>query len=111
LCHLHDHIVDSAQPLFLIVVSAGALIMTLAIVPLAFEETVTTSEQLLNAACMAVPWLYFIGTSIALSALLAKMNAVYKVRAATASTYRLEHMGSLIRSLYTYCGSLCSLGL
>jgi 7 transmembrane sweet-taste receptor of 3 GCPR len=78
-CRLHNRIVDSAQPLFLIVVSVGALIMTLAIVPLAFEETVTTNEHILNASCMAVPWLYFIGTSTAVSALLAKMYAVYKV--------------------------------
>jgi 7 transmembrane sweet-taste receptor of 3 GCPR len=104
--HLHNHIVDSAQPLFMIVVSAGALIMTLAIAPLAFEETVTSNEDILNAACMAVPWLYFIGTSIALSALLAKMHAVYKVRAGTASTYHWKYMVSLTRSVHAMIRSL-----
>jgi 7 transmembrane sweet-taste receptor of 3 GCPR len=75
-----DHVVvDSAQPVFLIVVSVGAFTMALAIIPLAFEETVSSNELILNTACMAVPWLYFIGTSVALSALLVKTEAVHKV--------------------------------
>jgi hypothetical protein len=33
----------------------------------------------LDVACMAVPWLYFLGTNIASGALLAKTKAVHQV--------------------------------
>jgi 7 transmembrane sweet-taste receptor of 3 GCPR len=77
--HRHSHAVDSAQPLFLVSVSVGTLIMVSAVIPLAFDETVASSMETLNRACMGVPWLYFLGFSISLSGLLAKMEAVHQV--------------------------------
>jgi 7 transmembrane sweet-taste receptor of 3 GCPR len=75
-----DHVVDSAQPLFLVMAALGAFIMVLSIVPLSLEETVTTNKQTLDTACMLTPWLYFTGAGIAASGLLAKAKAVHKVR-------------------------------
>jgi 7 transmembrane sweet-taste receptor of 3 GCPR len=75
----HSHVVDSAQPLFLISVSIGAFIMVSSVVALGFEETLVERHESLNSACMAIPWLYFIGTSVALSGLLAKTEAVHQV--------------------------------
>lgn len=80
LYHKHSHVVDSAQPLFLIAISLGSFFMAVTILPLGFEETVVSNIQGLDAACMAVPWLYFLGASIAISGLLAKTKAVHQVR-------------------------------
>jgi Receptor family ligand binding region/7 transmembrane sweet-taste receptor of 3 GCPR len=80
MCHVNDHVVDSSQPLFLLLISVGALMMASSVFPLGIDESLVTSMKGLDTACMAVPWLYFIGTSIALGGLLAKTKAVYKVR-------------------------------
>jgi 7 transmembrane sweet-taste receptor of 3 GCPR len=74
-----NHVVNSAQPLFLIMAAVGAFVMVSSIVPLSLEEAVTTSQRSLNASCMLTPWLYFTGAGIAVSGLLAKAKAVHKV--------------------------------
>jgi hypothetical protein len=78
-CNLHEHVVDSSQPLFLFMVSIGSLIMAATIVPLSLEETVVDNITGLDKACMAAPWLYIIGANVTLSALLAKTRAVFMV--------------------------------
>jgi hypothetical protein len=78
-----EPVVDSSQPLCLTMVSAGAFIMASTIIPLSMEETIV-DEAGLDKACMAAPWLYVLGTCVALSALLAKTRGVYKVRTAVA---------------------------
>lgn len=79
LIRLKSHVVNSSQPIFLVMVSAGAVIMSLAIFPAGLDETVVNSMHGLDVACMAVPWLYFLGTNIACGALLAKTRAVHQV--------------------------------
>jgi 7 transmembrane sweet-taste receptor of 3 GCPR/Receptor family ligand binding region len=74
-----NHVIDSAQPLFLLIVFVGALIMALTTIPAGFDETIANSLNGLDAACMAVPWLYFIGCNLSSGALLAKTRAVYGV--------------------------------
>jgi hypothetical protein len=77
--HRKNHVVDSAQPLFLIIVFIGALIMALTTIPAGFDETIANSMNGLDAACMSVPWLYFLGFNLSSGALLAKTRAVYGV--------------------------------
>jgi hypothetical protein len=74
-----NHVVDAAQPLFMIVVFLGAFVMALTIIPAGFDETIISSMNGLDAACMAIPWLYFIGSNLSSGALLAKTKAVYEV--------------------------------
>jgi hypothetical protein len=79
-----EPVVNSSQPLCLTMVSAGAFIMASTIIPLSLEETIVDDTGL-DKACMAGPWLYVLGTCVALSALLAKTRGVYKVRTAVAT--------------------------
>jgi hypothetical protein len=79
-----EPVVNSSQPLCLTMVSSGAFIMASTIIPLSLEETIVDDTGL-DKACMAAPWLYVLGTCVALSALLAKTRGVYKVRTAVAA--------------------------
>jgi hypothetical protein len=79
-----EAVVNSSQPICLMMVSAGAFIMASTIIPLSLEETIV-DETGLDKACMAGPWLYVMGTCVALSALLAKTRGVYKVRTPVAA--------------------------
>jgi 7 transmembrane sweet-taste receptor of 3 GCPR len=74
-----NHVVDSAQPLFLIMTAIGVFIMASSIIPLSLDEAIVSQRRSLDAACMLTPWFYFIGTSIAFGGLLAKAKAVHKV--------------------------------
>jgi 7 transmembrane sweet-taste receptor of 3 GCPR len=74
-----SHVIDAAQPLFLIIVFIGAIIMALTIIPASLDETTVGTINGLDSACMAVPWLYFIGSNLSSGALLAKTRAVYQV--------------------------------
>jgi hypothetical protein len=73
-----EHVIISAQPFFLVLVSVGTMFMASTILPLSFEEP--TPESGLDIACMSIPWLYVIGATLAISGLLAKTRGVVKVR-------------------------------
>lgn len=77
LVYREEHVVSSAQPLFLVMVSFGTIVMSSTIVPLSLEEPLTESQ--LDKACMSAPWLYVTGSTIALSGLLAKTRGVVLV--------------------------------
>jgi 7 transmembrane sweet-taste receptor of 3 GCPR len=87
-----SHVVNSSQPLFLIVVGVGSMVMALATFPAGLDETVVSSINSLDIACMAVPWLYFLGSNIATGALLAKTRAVHQV-----SLLCVKHLAEIIR--------------
>lgn len=72
-------VVVAAQPRFLSMVSLGVFISVSTIIPLGMEEPVVLTLHALGIACMSAPWLYFVGISFTLSALLAKMKGVYNV--------------------------------
>lgn len=80
IAYRENHVIDAAQPLFLIIVFVGAFITALTTIPAGFDETIISSMNGLDAACMAIPWLYFIGSNLSSGALLAKTKAVYEVR-------------------------------
>ena len=70
---------SSSQPLFLVLVSLGSFVMVSAIIPLSYDETVSSDISVLDSACMAGPWLYIIGAVIAFSAQFAKTRGIHKV--------------------------------
>jgi len=79
LCWFHSNkVVLSAQPLFLLMVCVGALVMASTIVPLSLQEPI--SEAGLDIACMASPWLYVVGSTITFSPLFAKTRGIHNVR-------------------------------
>jgi hypothetical protein len=69
-------VVTSAQPMFLLVISLGAAVMSLTILPLSMDETSVDNVARLDATCMLVPWFYFIGVNLITGALLAKVMAL-----------------------------------
>jgi hypothetical protein len=93
-----EPVVNSSQPLCLTMVSAGAFIMASTIIPLSLEETIVDGTGL-DKACMAAPWLYVLGTCVALSALLAKTRGVYKVRTQLLLLFSFSVTGTMITQL------------
>jgi hypothetical protein len=72
-------VVESAHPLFLVLVTLGTFIMASAIIPLSLEETLVQSMAGLDTACMFAPWLYVIGFTLVVSPLASKALRIYKV--------------------------------
>lgn len=60
--------VRSSQPIFLLCIAAGTLLMGLSIIPLTIDRG-DTNEKGASAACMAFPWLIAFGFSLIFSAL------------------------------------------
>jgi ABC-type branched-subunit amino acid transport system substrate-binding protein len=72
-------LVRVAQPIFLYMSCVGTLLMAISILPLSLQEPV--SQQGLDFACMAFPWLFVMGFGTASSAILCKtirINRVFK---------------------------------
>lgn len=68
--HRKKFIVAAAQPIFLVQLAVGTIIMATAIIPLSMQGKESTPA--LDRSCMAVPWLFFIGLVVAISAILCK---------------------------------------
>ena len=66
-------VVAAGQPIFLLTVLAGLLIMATAILPLGAGDDSTKNQDALNSACMAVPWLVTLGFGTVFSALFSKL--------------------------------------
>ena len=78
-------VVRSSQPIFLCLISSGVALMALGIVPLSIEGS--------DAACMATPWLLFLGFTLTFSALFTK-------------TYRINQiMKVCVQADYTLCST------
>lgn len=63
-------IVSAAQPIFLVQLCVGTLVMASAVIALSMQGEESTPS--LDAACMSVPWLLFLGFVLAISAILSK---------------------------------------
>jgi len=72
ICREH-RILKASQPPFLIVVCFGTLLQASTIFPLSFDESDGWSDQSLDRKCMAVPWLFALGTMLVYGALFAKL--------------------------------------
>jgi ABC-type sugar transport system substrate-binding protein len=75
-------VVKVAQPMFLIMVTLGVLVMASSILPLSFEDG-GVSESLTDREgewiCMSVPWLGFCGFTITFSALFSKTMRINRI--------------------------------
>ncbi len=81
-------VVKASQPLFLCLVAFGAFVMNLSIIPVGIQgdyrylvdpitgiqtDEVNTDIDRVDAACMALPWLFSMGFAVTFSALFAKI--------------------------------------
>ena len=71
-CSRRQQVVRALQPIFLVTICFGVLVMGSTIVPLSIDDE-TASQRGCNIKCMALPWLLSMGFSIAMSALFAKL--------------------------------------
>ena len=80
-------VVRASQPIFLHFVSFGTFLISTTIIPLGIEGTYREDEgvEAVDAACMAVPWLFSLGFAIVFSALAAKIFRITKVMQAAAN--------------------------
>ena len=68
-----------AQPVFLILICVGSLVTSLAIFTLSWDESYDASDRQLDVACMATPWVFFVGHVVSYAALFCKLWRVDKV--------------------------------
>jgi ABC-type sugar transport system substrate-binding protein len=74
--------VKVAQPMFLIMVAVGVLVMASSLIPLSFEDGGVPKSQADHEGaliCMSVPWLGFCGFTITFSALFSKTMRINRV--------------------------------
>ena len=69
--HKQTRVVLASQPFFLQVICVGVFILAGTIIPVTIDTGVA-SIQGCNIACNAIPWLFFVGCSVVLSALFTK---------------------------------------
>jgi hypothetical protein len=75
-----DAFVKIAQPLFLKIISVGSFIENFTIFTISFDENQGWSANALDAACVATPWLFFLGHATIYSAIFCKVrehNSLY----------------------------------
>jgi len=78
--HRQSQIVRTLQPAFLVTISAGVLVMALALIPLGIDDELV-SENWCDISCMSIPWLLSLGFTAAMSALFSKLwriNRLFK---------------------------------
>lgn len=98
LAHQKKIVVQSAQPVFLIMVSLGVLLMAASLVPLSFDDQGAAQDSRADekfgatAICMSVPWAAITGFSLILASLISK-------------TWRFDYMFRHEESIY-YLGPL-----
>ena len=79
LIYRNHSVVIASQPPFLYSLFLGSTITSFAIFFSSFDESFGWSDQMLDAACVAIPWLCSIGLIITYSALFTKLWRVNKV--------------------------------
>ena len=73
-------IVKASQPIFLVMIAVGTLLMGASVVPLSFDDSDRTFTKLNGMImCMSVPWLGSIGFTITFSALFSKTWRINKI--------------------------------
>lgn len=71
-----EHVVRSAYRGFLLQICCGTLCMALTAIPLSQDESTVDDPHNLDLACQISPWLYVMGISLVLGALLTKILAI-----------------------------------
>ena len=70
--HRNKRAVSSMQPVFLIGLSLGVLLMGFSLVPLSIDDGLA-SQRACDIACMALPWLLIVGFTVSVAALFSKL--------------------------------------
>ncbi|CAB9519885.1 Gamma-aminobutyric acid (GABA) B receptor [Seminavis robusta] len=81
-------VVKAGQPMFLSQLCVGTMIMALAVIPMSMQGIEESSR--LDLACMAAPWLIFLGFVIAFSALFSKTWRLNKLMNSGMSMRRIQ---------------------
>lgn len=76
--HRTDRVVTTMQPFFLVALVIGVLVMGLSLIPLSIDDQVSSVEEC-SRACMAAPWLFSVGFTVAMSALFSKLWRINKL--------------------------------
>mmetsp|Transcript_24207 Transcript_24207/g.39516 ORF Transcript_24207/g.39516 Transcript_24207/m.39516 type:complete len:1286 (+) Transcript_24207:228-4085(+) len=71
-------VVRASQPLFLVMIAFGSLLMALTIVPLSIDDGVASIRGC-DMACMASPWLFSVGFVTTFAALFSKIWRINKI--------------------------------
>ena len=74
----NTRIVRTLQPLFLVMISMGVLVMGSSLIPLGYDDGIV-SQEAAGKACMAFPWLLSMGFTVAMSALFSKLWRINKL--------------------------------
>ena len=88
-CNRRQQVVMALQPIFLLCICGGVLMLGSSIIPLSFDDEIA-SQRGCDISCMALPWLTCLGFSVAISALFAKLWRVNKLFAASRSCKRIQ---------------------
>ena len=75
-----SHIKDS-QPLYLCLLCVGAIVSSMSIATLAWDEGAGYSQEQLSFLCMATPWLFFLGQAIGSASLVTMLWRMEVARA------------------------------
>lgn len=73
-----QQVVRASQPIFLLIICAGTLLMGSTIIPMSFDDEIATDEGL-DIACQSIPFLFCIGFTLVFAALFSKMWRVNKL--------------------------------
>lgn len=87
------HVVEAAQPPFLLLVAFGVLVMGAVMVPLSLDDQGDPSNLSVAQGrfyCMSVPWLSFCGFTITFSALVSKLIRVNRILRASHRLVRVK---------------------
>ena len=78
--HRKVRVVNASQPMFLIMIATGALIMGSSMIPLSFDDSSSNYTQKRGEVmCMSIPWLISIGFATTFSALFSKTWRINKI--------------------------------
>jgi len=70
-----NRIVKASQPIFLVLICIGSMLMSLSIIPLSIDDEIA-SPRACSISCMLVPWLYTTGFALVFAALYSKTKRV-----------------------------------
>lgn len=70
--NIQEPVVCASQASFLVLIAGASFLSSLSVVPLAIQESNVPNETK-DVACLAVPWLFNVGVSLAISAIMAKL--------------------------------------
>ena len=90
-CRKHK-ILAASQPEFLYMIGLGSIVQASGVIPSSIDESRGWSEDQLNRACMACPWLLSLGYIMVYSALFTKLWRINKVLQFTRRRIGIRHV-------------------